>query len=77
MALAICSRSPNSWDKQLEIGRLAAAGAGAGELEQRFQELHAADVGEIDAGAVVDREGFEERDAGALVLQQRQLCRPY
>ena len=33
------ARSPNSWRQQLEIRRLAAAGAGAGELEQRLQQL--------------------------------------
>jgi hypothetical protein len=32
-------RSPNSWREQLQVGRLAAAGAGAGELEQRLEEL--------------------------------------
>ncbi len=52
--------------EQLEIGRLAAAGAGAGELEQRLEELHAADVGEVDAGAVVDGQGLEEGDVGAF-----------
>jgi hypothetical protein len=35
VALAITVRSPKSWVSQLEVGRLAAAGAGAGELEQR------------------------------------------
>ena len=50
--------------EQLEIGRLTAATAGAGELEQRLQELHAADVGEIDPRAIVDRQSFKERDVG-------------
>ena len=76
MALAICARSPNSWRQKLEIRRFAAAGAGAGEFEQRFEELDAAYIGEIDPGAVIDRECFEERDIGALGLQQRQLSRP-
>ena len=59
--------------QQLEVGRLAAAGAGAGELEQRLEELHAAHIGEIDARAVVHRQGLEEGDVGALGLQQRRL----
>ena len=59
--------------EQFQVWRLTAATAGAGELEQRLQELHAADVGEIDAGAIVDRQRFEERDVGALGFQQGQL----
>ena len=35
--------------EQLEVRRLAAAGAGAGELEQRLEELRAAHLGEVDA----------------------------
>ena len=34
--------------QQLDVGRLAAAGAGAGELEQRLQELRALDRVELD-----------------------------
>ena len=59
--------------EQLEIRRLAAAGAGAGELEQRLEELHAAHVGEIDARAIVDRQRLEEGDVGALAVDQRRL----
>jgi hypothetical protein len=36
-------RSPKSWVMQLDVGRFAAAGAGAGELEQRAQKLRALD----------------------------------
>jgi hypothetical protein len=39
--------------EQLQVGRLAAAGAGAGKLEQRFQELRAAHRAEVHLGAVV------------------------
>ncbi len=60
--------------EQLEVGRLAAAGAGAGELEQRLEELHAADVGEVDARAIVDRQRLEEGDVGARLLQDRRLA---
>ena len=73
MALAIMHAVAEQLRQQLEIRRLAAAGAGAGELEQRLQELHAAHIGEIDAGAVVDRQRLEERDVRALGLDQRQL----
>ncbi len=61
--------------QQLEIRRLAAAAAGTRELEQRLEELHAADVGEIHLGAIVHGQRLEERDIGALGLQQRQLVR--
>ena len=44
--------------QQLEIRRLAAAAAGAGKLEQRLQELHAADIGEIHPRAIVHRQAF-------------------
>ena len=59
--------------EELEIGRLAAAGAGAGELEQRLEKLDAAHIGEIHARAVVDRQALEERDIGALRLDQRRF----
>ncbi len=59
--------------EELDVGRLAAAGTGAGEFEQRFEELHAADVGEVDPGAVVDRQGFEEGRGFAGGLDQRGL----
>ena len=61
--------------QQFEIRRLAAAAAGAGKLEQRLQELHAADVAEIHPGAIVHRQRFEEGDGAALRRQQRRLVR--
>ena len=58
-------RSPKSCEKQLDIWRLAAARTGAGEFEQRLEELHAAHIGEINARAIVDWKALEERDIGA------------
>ena len=57
--------------EQLQVRRLAAAGAGAGELEQRIQELGAADGAEVDSRAVSRRQLFEERDVLALRVHQR------
>ena len=57
--------------QKLEIGRFAAARAGAGEFEQRFEQLDAPYIGEIDPGTVIDRKFFKERHAGSLGLQQR------
>ena len=59
--------------QQLQVRRLAAARAGAGEGEQRLQELHAAHVGEIHPGAIVHRQRLEEGDCRALGVQQRHL----
>ena len=75
MALAICARSPNSWLEQLEIRRLAATAAGAGKLEQRLQELHAADVAEIDPRAIVHRQRFEEGDSSRAPPSAAAPCR--
>ena len=57
--------------EQLEVGRLAAAGAGAGELEQRLQELGAAHRAEVHPRPVVRRQRLEERDVVALGGDQR------
>src|ERR1700722_680473 len=57
--------------QKLEIRCFAAARASAGEFEQRFEQLDASYIGEIDPGTVIDREFFEERHAGLLGLQQR------
>ena len=43
VALEMYMWSPNSWVIEAGIARLGAAGAGAGELEQRLLELAAAD----------------------------------
>ena len=43
MALAISARSPKSWLISFRYGRLAAAGAGARELEERLEQLRALD----------------------------------
>ena len=57
--------------EQLQVRRLAAAGAGAGELEQRLQELRAAHGAEVDPRAVGRRQLLEERDVLALGVHQR------
>ena len=44
MALAISSAVAEELGQELEVGRLAAAGAGPGVLEERLQELRALDV---------------------------------
>ena len=54
---------------QLEIRRLAAPGAGARELEQRLEELHAAHVGEIHPRAVRPGQRLEEADALAAGVE--------
>ena len=59
--------------EQLEIRRLAATRAGAGEFEERLEELNAAHVREIDARAVVDGKLLEEPDIGALRRNERCL----
>ena len=59
--------------QQPQIRRLAAAGAGARELEQRLQVLHAAHLGEVHARAIVDRQRLEEGDVLALALEDRLL----
>ena len=67
------SAVPEQLREELEIRRLAASGAGAGELEQGLEELHAANVGEIDASAVIDRKLLEEGDVDAFARDQRLL----
>ena len=57
--------------EQLDVGRLAAARAGAGELEQRLQELGAAHRAEVHPGPVAHRQRLEERDVVALGGDQR------
>ena len=55
--------------EQAQVRRFATACAGAGKLEQGLQELHAAHVAEVDAGAVVHRQSLEEGDVLAFVVQ--------
>ena len=57
--------------EQLQVRGLAAAGAGAGELEQRLEELRAAHGAEVDPRAVAARQLLEERDVLALGVQPR------
>ena len=57
--------------EQLQVRRLAAARARTGELEQRLQELRAADRAEVDPRPVARRQRLEERDALALVGHER------
>ena len=52
--------------QQLQVRRLAAAGAGAGELEQRLQELVPRTVRSPTRRAVARRQRLEERDVLAL-----------
>ena len=59
--------------ENLQIRRLATAGTSPGEFEQRLQELHAPDVGEVDAGAIIDWQGLEEGDVAPLRLQNRRF----
>ena len=56
--------------EQLDVGRLAAAGAGAGELEQRLEELGAAHGAEVDARAVARRKRLEEGDVRPRRLER-------
>ena len=56
-----------------EVRRFATAGASAGEFKQRLQKLDAAHIGEIYAGAVVDRQFLEKGDVLALAFDQRQF----
>ena len=62
---------PEQLGQQLEVGRLATAGAGAGELEERLEELGAADGPEVDPGTLVERQRLEELDVAPLGLQLR------
>ncbi len=58
---------------QAEIGRFAAAGAGAGELEERHGVLGVLDHAEVELGAVHHGQGLEERDVPALLLDDREF----
>src|SRR5262249_2832632 len=59
--------------QQLQVRRLAAAGAGARVLEQRLQELRALVIDASDGGAVRLGQTEEELVVGALRLAQRRL----
>ena len=54
---------------ELDVGRLAATGAGPGELEQRQQELRALDRVELDLGPIDVGDREEEVPAGPLALE--------
>ena len=58
---------------QLDIGGLPAAGARARELEERPQELHAADVRRVDAVDFVLRQLGEEGEILLLFLEDGRL----
>src|SRR5271166_4982036 len=45
--------------QKFEVRRLTTAGTGAGEFEQRLEELHAAYVGEINPSTIVHRQTLE------------------
>ena len=53
MALAMIMRSPNSWVIRLGIRSLAAACAGAGELQQGLLELAALDSGSVNKAGLL------------------------
>ena len=57
--------------EELQVRRLAAARAGAGELEQRLQELGAAHRAEVDPRPVARGQRLEERDVVPLGGDQR------
>ena len=57
--------------EELDVRRLAAAGAGAGELEERLQELGAAHRAEVDPRPVARGQRLEERDVVPLGGDQR------
>ena len=59
--------------EQLEIGRLTATGAGAGEFDERRHELRALDPGRIEPRAVRIRELHEKVPVGPRGDQQRRL----
>jgi hypothetical protein len=67
--MAICARSPNNCD-----GTFTAPGTPTGKPGQRLKKMDAADVLEIDAGLIVDREGLEKRDVGARRVGQGRFC---
>ncbi len=74
MALAISGAVAEELRHQLDVGRLAAAGAGAGVLEERPQELAALEV-QLDLGAVGVGQAEEELVVRALRLAQRRQRR--
>jgi len=59
--------------QQPQVRRLAAPCTGARELEQGLEILHPAYLAEIDLGAVIGRQGLEERQFRPRLLQQRGL----
>src|SRR6516165_2178729 len=59
--------------EKFQIRRLAAAGARSGELEQRLQELYAAHIGEVDAGAIIYGERLEKSDVVPLGINERRF----
>src|SRR5581483_5062124 len=61
--------------QQLEVRRFTAAGAGAGELEQRPAELRVFHQAEVQLGTVDFRQPQEEVPVLTLLLAQRWLWR--
>ena len=59
--------------EQLEVGRFAATGARAGELEERLLHLHRAHARGRNLPAIQVRQGEEEIPVRALGLAQRRL----
>ena len=55
--------------QQLEVRRLATPGARTGKFKQRFQELHAAHVGEVHTRTIGPGQRLEETDALAPGLE--------
>src|SRR5690606_18220910 len=54
--------------EQLQVRCLPAARACARELEERLQELRAADRAEVDPRPVVDRDRLEERNLARAIF---------
>src|SRR5450759_410368 len=61
--------------RELQIRRLAAARAGAGEFEQRLEELRALDGGRLRLRPVALRQAEEEGEVLALLPHERRLRR--
>src|SRR5581483_8733266 len=59
--------------EELEIGRFAAAGAGAGEFEERLERLHFAHAGGVNLAAVGFGQPEEEIPVGALAVAEWRL----
>ena len=71
----VCDQEPFAEElrDQIDVRRLTAAGAGAGELEQWLQELQTVHGRKPDTRVVVDRQCFGKRDVSFRIVQDRRL----